>query len=307
MKRAGDERSARRGCDERRAISQRHRGVLGRKRPPAAKECRGTILTSGSRLGLLFGRAVGCLDGLRRWAAVGGGDGEDIILSGGGRGRRRQDGGDVGACDVLFGFRARHPGRDDVGGLGLDVDANIDKAGIGEHTTHFVVGRRPRNSAAVAVLALEVFGKFVLPEDVGDGDAASGFEDPGHFPVDLGLVGAEVNDAVADDAVDDVVADGEVLDLAEAEAHDVRQVGGLLGEGLAVQAPGLLEHLRGHVDADDPALGTHGPGGEEAVDAGARAQVDDDVPLAELGHRQGISAAQTEVRALGDLRRAVVS
>ena len=79
------------------------------------------------------------------------------------------------------------------------------------------------------------------------------------------------------------VADGQMLDLPEAEGHDVA-VGRRGG-------PSAREHLRRHVDADDAAGRAHELRGGEAVDARARTEVDDDLAGLQVRRNQGVAAA----------------
>src|SRR6185369_12120589 len=84
--------------------------------------------------------------------------------------------------------------------------------------------------------------------DVGDGEAAAGFEDTVDFAEDGRLVGDEVDHAVADDAVHAARGQGQLVDRGEMEL-DVGEA--LLGGVVA----GTLDHLGGHVDADGLAGG----------------------------------------------------
>ncbi len=84
-----------------------------------------------------------------------------------------------------------------------------------------------------------------------------------------------------------------MLDFAEAEVD--------IGDaGLARVLPRLLDHLRGHVDADGLAR-AHGAHGDEAVDARAAAEVEHDLAGLNLRRVERIAAAEAEVGAGGNI------
>src|SRR5262245_14453477 len=96
---------------------------------------------------------------------------------------------------------------------------------------------------------------------------SAGLQDPERLPEHGGLVQRQVDDAVGDDEVGERVLEGQrlcvplaVLDLPGASERDV----------LAA----ALEHRRRHVQGDDPAAGSDGPCGEEAVHPAAGPDVD---------------------------------
>ena len=110
---------------------------------------------------------------------------------------------------------------------------------------------------------------------------------------DLGLVGDEVDDAVADDRVHGRVGDRQVLDLAEPELDVVEPA-------LAAFRARALDHLGRHVDADDAAAWARRARGEEAVDAAAAAEVEHGLARLQREQRERVAAAEAEVGALGD-------
>jgi hypothetical protein len=81
-----------------------------------------------------------------------------------------------------------------------------------------------------------------------------------------------------------VIRNRQMLQLAKAK-FDVPDAD--LGRVL----PRLLEHLMGHVDANDMARGTDLPGRKKAIKAGAAAEVDDDLARLQIGNGLGIAAA----------------
>jgi len=133
-----------------------------------------------------------------------------------------------------------------------------------------------------------LFAEFFEKNNVGDIHAAAGFEDAVGFGEDLGFIGCEVDDAVADDHVDGGRVYREVVDVAEAE-FDVGE-----SEVCGVRAC-LFDHRFGHVDADDGAGRSDFLGGEEAVEAGAGSEVEDGFSGFQGAERGGVAAAEAEV------------
>jgi hypothetical protein len=96
-------------------------------------------------------------------------------------------------------------------------------------------------------------------------------QDPHDLGEDLPFVGAQVDDAVADDHIGPATFDRQILDQALPEldiavAHRRRR------------HAGALQHLVGHIDADNLTLDPDLFGGDKAVEAAARPEIDD--PLA---------------------------
>ena len=96
------------------------------------------------------------------------------------------------------------------------------------------------------------------------------------------LVGAQVDDAVGDHDVGPAILDRQLLGETATEL-DVRQT-----EHFA-RGSGLGEHLVGHVDTDDVAVGADVVGGDEAVEASAGADIDDAFPGAQLAQRERVA------------------
>ena len=94
------------------------------------------------------------------------------------------------------------------------------------------------------------------------------------------------------DDVRDAVGHRQGLDLAQPEL-DVGQ------PALERVGAGPFHHLGGHVHADDPALGPDALRGQEAVEAGARAEVEHGFARSQRRQRHGVAASKTEVGALG--------
>ena len=124
----------------------------------------------------------------------------------------------------------------------------------------------------------------------------AGLEHAQRLAKHLGLLGRQVDDAVGDHEVDRAVRDRQVLDLAESEL-DVGHAG-----ARAAFAARLLDHRRRHVDADHAPGGSGLGGGEEAVDPGARAQIEHRLTRADRGVRERVPAPESQVRPLGEDR-----
>ena len=139
----------------------------------------------------------------------------------------------------------------------------------------------------------------MLEHDIGDHQAAARFEHPEGFPENPLFGRGQVDHAVGDDDIDLVVRHREVLDLSQAEFH-VREI------PLPGISSGLVEHLRGHVDADHLTAFPHLPGGQKTVESRARAKVQDDFAFPEGCERQGISAPEPQVRPLRNRRKVLV-
>jgi hypothetical protein len=61
-------------------------------------------------------------------------------------------------------------------------------------------------------------------------------------------------------------------------------------------APRQRQHLVGHVETVCSAARADALRGQDDVDAPARAEVEDDIPFAELRHRGGVTAAERRKR-----------
>ena len=144
-------------------------------------------------------------------------------------------------------------------------------------------------------------------DHVADREAPAGAQDARGLAQDLRLVAGEVDDAVADDDVDAVVGKRDVLDVALQEL-------GVLGARLVRVAPGQLEHLVGHVEADRPAGRAYPPCRDEDVGAGPRTEVEHRLALVQIGDGgrhsapegrgdRGLGAASASARRRGLLRR----
>ena len=145
-------------------------------------------------------------------------------------------------------------------------------------------------------------GQGIVRDDVADPDPAAGLQHAGDLGEDRGLVGREVDDAVADDDVDRGVAERDRLDPALAEL-DVGRA------GLGRVATRQLEHLVGHVQAVGEPGRSDARRGQQDVDAAAGPEVQDDLAGPQLGDGGRVAAAQAgedgRIRQRGAVGRAV--
>lgn len=100
----------------------------------------------------------------------------------------------------------------------------------------------------------------------------------------LRFVRTEIDNAVANNARDGVVRDGQVFNFSETELH----VGGIAFGGVLT---GAKDHVGGHVDSDDLSLGADEVGGEEAVDSGAGSEVEDCFSFLDVAEADGVTAS----------------
>src|SRR5439155_11133343 len=108
----------------------------------------------------------------------------------------------------------------------------------------------------------------LLYADVGHLHPTRRLEHPSDLPVRADLVRNEVDHAVGNDEVGPPVLDGDLLCQALAELD-------VLDPPLGRTGPGPLEHLPGHVDADDPSLGPDRVRGDQRVEPRAGTNVYD--------------------------------
>lgn len=137
----------------------------------------------------------------------------------------------------------------------------------------------------------DALGHGFLHEDVGDLQPAAGPQHPRHLAQPGRLVGHQVEHPVGDHGVGPPVSDRQLLAMARAELQVLQ------ARRHAAHAR-LLEHRRGHVDADHPPVRPDYARGDQAVDARAAAHVDDllarpQLPEAErvAGAREGLDRA----------------
>ena len=118
--------------------------------------------------------------------------------------------------------------------------------------------------------------------DVGKLQSPTGPQHPHNLIEDAALVGAEIDDAVADDNIGPTTLDRQVLDdpsaeLNIAEAHRGRR------------RAGAFQHLLGHIDADDLPLWSDLFGGDKAVEPATRPEIDDPLAGVQRPLREGVA------------------
>ena len=169
-----------------------------------------------------------------------------------------------------------------------------DEAGRLEPVLDRTGRRRPGDAAAQQRLVGGEIGRQRADvHHIGDRQPPTRLQHAERLAEHLRLVRHQVDHAVGDDHVARPVGDRQMLEFAQPELDiaraDARRIVARLGQ-----------HLVGHVDADHPALGSDLPGGEQAVEAGTAAEIDQHLTRSQSSDRLGIAAAQTEVRTLRD-------
>ena len=157
-------------------------------------------------------------------------------------------------------------------GINGRADLYFDEAAFFQHPPPACARQATGNSVSPQVnIADSRFRHCLAGCDVGELQSSARTQHPHDLAKDAVLVGAKVDDAVADDDIGLTVLDRQILDdsppeLDICEAHR------------RCRRAGALQHLVGHIDADDPTLGSDLFGGDKAVEAAARPKVND--PLA---------------------------
>ena len=183
-----------------------------------------------------------------------------------------------------------------VGDLMRELDADLLEAGRLEPCLVLASRQRSRDTADKrAAVGPLLRREPVFGDDVADAEASAGLEDTVHLGQDRRLVRREVDHAVRDHDVDRVGRQWDLLDHALEEVH-------VLDTGLCCVLPRERQHLVGHVQAVGDTARPDALRGEDDVDATARSQVEHHFPLAEVGDRSRIPAAEgCERRAEGEL------
>jgi len=133
-------------------------------------------------------------------------------------------------------------------------------------------------------------GQTPSKDDVRDRQPAAGLESPKGLPEGFILVRNQVDDTVGDDGIHRTVLNREYLNLPSTELHI--GVSSLPGIGCRP-----LQHLPGHIHTYDLTFFTHCQGGQEAVKASPRSQVQHRLTLFQASHGHGIAAAEPQVGA----------
>jgi hypothetical protein len=118
--------------------------------------------------------------------------------------------------------------------------------------------------------------------DVGKLQTPTWPQHPHDLGKDLALVGAQIDDAIADHNVGPPIFDRQILDHALAKldiAEAQRDRGG----------PRPLQHFLGHIDAGDMTLGPDLSGRDKAVETAAGPEIDDPLAGLECAHRERVA------------------
>src|SRR5271157_719102 len=217
-----------------------------------------------------------------RWAAAGLGDG--------------LHGADEGAHEFavdLRGDRIHVDARlgEELAGVRNAVDAggfdrDLVEAGGSQLGAILVFFERAGNAADPQQDAAADFGEHpAFGDNVGNGQAAAGFENAEGFGQYAVLVGREVDDAIGNNDIDRVVGQGNVFDFAFEEL-------GVVHAGLLFVLVGEGQHFVGHVEAVGFAAGRDAPRREQDVDAAAASEVEDCFAGFQFGQRGGVAAAE---------------
>ena len=121
--------------------------------------------------------------------------------------------------------------------------------------------------------------------DIGYGESAAGFQNAESLAQNFILVGGKIDDAVGDDDVDRVVGQRNVFNFAF-QKFDV------FNARFALVFVGESQHLVGHVESIGFAGGADAPGGEQHVDAAARAEIENGFARLQFRERRRIAAAE---------------
>src|SRR5581483_12251312 len=122
-------------------------------------------------------------------------------------------------------------------------------------------------------------------------EAATRLKHSMHLAEYGGLLGAQVDDTVADHQVHGTGLHRQLFDCAFAEFH-------IGGPELSCILTGKCQHVVGNVHANNAAAGTHFSPGEESVEPGAAAQIEYRHTWLYACESQRIAATQTEVGTL---------
>ena len=167
-----------------------------------------------------------------------------------------------------------------------ELDRDVLEAGVRERRLVLALGEGAGDAADErAAFGSRLRGEPVLGDDVRDPDPSVRLQHPGELGEDCRLVHREVDDAVRDDHVHRLGRERDVL-------HKSAEEDRVANAGLLGVSPGEGQHLFGHVEAVGDPRGPHATGRDNDVDAAARAEVEDDVALLQLGHRRRVPAAE---------------
>ncbi len=175
---------------------------------------------------------------------------------------------------------------------GLTSTRTSPKPAAASQASTSVAGAAARDAAAEkGMIGRQVGGQRPQVDDVGDREAPARLQHPERLLEHLRLVGHQVDHAVGQDHVRRIVGDRQIFKFSQAE-------GDVEGADLDGIGPRLGQHLMRHVDTDDVALGADLAGREQAVEAGAAAEVDNRLTRTQGGDRLRVAAAEAEIGAI---------
>jgi hypothetical protein len=149
---------------------------------------------------------------------------------------------------------------------------DVDETAFFKHPPPACARQATGNSIGPKVDVADLcFRHGLTGRDIGELQASARLQHPHDLTEDAALVGAKVDDAVADDDIGPGGLDEQILDhaLPEPDIADTHR---------RCRRTGALQHFSGHVDADNLPLGPDLFGGDKAVEAAARPEIDN--PLA---------------------------
>jgi len=154
-------------------------------------------------------------------------------------------------------------------GINRRANIDIDEPAFLQHPPPACARQATGNSIGPKVdVARRGFRHDLTGCDVGELQPPTRLEHPHDLSEDPALIGAQVDDAVADDDISPTILDRQIFDhalpeLDIAEAHR------------RCRGAGPAQHFLGHIDADDLTCGPDLFGGDEAIKAATRSEIDD--------------------------------
>ena len=129
--------------------------------------------------------------------------------------------------------------------------------------------------------------QWLFERNVAYGHPAAGLEDPEHFPKYRPLVLSQVDDAIADKAIDGITWQRKLVDGGQMifDVFGKPAIGGLHGV-----LAGKFDHLRGHVDADGLARGTNLGRRQQNVQPAPAAEIHDRFAGPQTGKDRWVAA-----------------
>src|ERR1700730_7787105 len=134
-------------------------------------------------------------------------------------------------------------------GVNRRTDLDLNETALLKHLPPACARQATGNSIGPKVdVADRCFRHGLTGRDIGELQASAGLQHPHDLAEAAALVGAKVDDAVADDDIGPAGFDGQILDdaLAKLDIAETHR---------RCRRTGALEHFFGHIDADNLPLG----------------------------------------------------